>query len=125
MATFGLEEKEREKVCFLDFYLVRDCCCYNWAKSVSSKYLCYCSGNFCSPSRPHDKSRSFLAGVDINSWCHGRQGPLARLDEVGGRGGKLEKVGDVGGGKVVHFVVQNDPGRWRHDARSESEQKFF
>lgn len=41
---------------------------------------------------------------------NGRQGPLAGLDEVGGRGRVPEGVGLVGDGKIVHLVVHDDAG---------------
>lgn len=45
--------------------------------------------------------------------AHGRQRPLARLNEVGRRGGHAVAVALAGRRKVVHLVVQNDAGAGR------------
>ena len=48
------------------------------------------------------------------------------LDEVVRGRRQVELVGDVGRREVVHLVVEDDPGRRRHDPRSQTinEKKF-
>lgn len=82
---------------------------------------CRYPGTTCgSHHQPHS-----LRLVGQNSGAHGRHWSLSGLNEVGWRGRDAKCIGYIGGGKVIHLIIEQNPSSFSSDSWAKPEKKIY